>query len=84
MRASRRHSLSYASFVLLLAADAVAALALLVDQWVMPGGLWSWLLAAVLAIPLLPVLLKLADRLFELARGAGNIPNPGGTFPWAG
>lgn len=81
MRAVPRRHLSYASLVLLLAADLLALAALLLNQWLEVGQGWSWLLGAALTLVALPGLLWAADRVFAMARSAGNIPMTGGTFP---
>ncbi len=81
MRAAPRRHLSHASLAILLAVDLLALLALVSDQWLAIGLGWSWLLAAVLTLVLLPALLKLVDRVFAAARVARNIPVVGGTFP---
>jgi len=81
MRAVPRRHLSYASLVLLLAADLLALVSLLLNQWLEVGPGWSWLLGAALTLIALPGLLWAADRVFAAARSMGNIPMTGGTFP---
>lgn len=77
---SRRQG-SYASLVLLLAADVVAMAAFLLDQWFEAPGLLTWLGAAGIAVVAMPALLMLADKVFEAARMGRNVPIAGGTFP---
>ncbi|WP_187471122.1 hypothetical protein [Luteimonas viscosa] len=81
MRTAPRRHLSYASLVLLLAADLLALGALLLNQWLEIGQGWSWLLAAGATAVLMPALLWLADRVFEAARSFGNVTISGGTIP---
>ena len=81
MRTAPHRHLSYASFVLLLAADVIFLSFLVLDQLLAIGMGWVWLLSLGTAAALVPVLLVLADRVFAMARSARNIPSPGETFP---
>ncbi len=81
MRTSPRRHLSYASFVLLLAVDVLALLALTFNQLVTVGPGVVWLLAAALTAVSMPALLHLADRVFAMARATRNIPYTGESFP---
>ena len=81
MRTAPRRHLSYASLVLLLAADLLALAALVLNQWLAVGQGWAWLLAAGLTAAALPGLLWLVDRVFVAARGAAEVTISGGTFP---
>ncbi|WP_202845110.1 hypothetical protein [Luteimonas saliphila] len=81
MRTAPRRHLSYASLVLLLAADLLALGALVLNQWLEIGPGWSWLLAAGATAALMPALLWLADRVFAAARAFGNVTISGGTIP---
>lgn len=81
MRTAPRRHLSYASFVLLLAADVVFLSVLVLNQLFVIGQGWVWLIAMGVATAMTPMLLTLADRLFALARAARNIPFTGETFP---
>jgi membrane protein YdbS with pleckstrin-like domain len=81
MRASPRRHLSYASFVLLLAVDVLALLALLFNQLVTVGPGVVWLLSAVLTAGAMPALLRLADKVFAMARALRNVPVTGESFP---
>ena len=81
MRTAPRRHLSYASLVLLLAADLLALGALVLNQWLEIGQGWSWLLAAGATVALMPALLWLVDRVFEAARAFGNVTISGGTIP---
>ncbi|HRP86868.1 MAG TPA: hypothetical protein PLS34_05030 [Gammaproteobacteria bacterium] len=81
MPAAPRRQLSRASLLLLLAVDLIALSALVMNQWLGLARGWSWLLGTVLGLALLPVLLRLVDRVLAAARAARNIPIAGGTFP---
>lgn len=81
MRPSPRRHLSYASFVLLLAVDVLALLALAFNQLVTVGPGLLWLLAAAATALLMPALLKVADRVFAMARAVRNVPHAGESFP---
>lgn len=81
MRPVPRRHLSYASLVLLLAVDVLALAALLLNQLFATPPLATWLFAAGVTTVAMPALLRLADRVFALARASRNIPFPGGTFP---
>lgn len=81
MRTSPRRHLSYASLVVLLAADLLALSALVLNQWLGLDLGAAWLLAAAATVVALPALLWLADRVFVAARDAGNIAISGGTIP---
>ncbi|MBP6216041.1 MAG: hypothetical protein KA391_01455 [Luteimonas sp.] len=81
MRPAPRRHLSYASLVLLLAADMLAGVALVLNQWFATMPLATWLLAAGLTAVAMPALLRLADKVFALARASRNVPFPGESFP---
>ena len=81
MRTSRRRHLSHASLLLLLAADLLALAALVVDQWLAPGIVATWVVAAVVTVALMPALLWLVDRVFAMARASRDVAFSGGTFP---
>lgn len=81
MSASPRRHLSYASLVLLLAADVLALAAIVIDQWFGLGPVIAWLLAAGATGAALPGLLWLADRVFIAAGRAADVQISGGTFP---
>lgn len=81
MRAFPRRHVSYASFVLLLAVDVIALLALLFNHLVTVGPGWVWLLAAGVTAAAMPALLRLADKVFAMARAQRNVPVAGESFP---
>ena len=81
MRSAPRRLLSYASLVLLLAADVLALAALLLNQWFAPGALLTWLLAAAVTAVAMPALLRLSDRVFAAARASRSVPFTGESFP---
>ena len=81
MRTAPRRHLSYASLVLLLAADVLALAAFLLNQWLAVGQGWAWLIAATLTMATMPALLWAADKVFEAARNVGNTVISGGTIP---
>jgi len=81
MRPAPRRHLSYASLVLLLAADVLALAALVLNQLLAVAPLAIWLLAAGLTAVAMPALLRLADKVFALARASRNIPFTGESFP---
>lgn len=81
MRTSPRRHLSYASFVLLLAVDVLALLALAFNQLVTVGPGAVWLLAAAVTAVSMPALLRAADKVFALARNMRNVPYTGESFP---
>lgn len=80
MRATPRRLLSYASFVALLVLDAVALLSLLIVQLLGAPMPIAWLAAALLAAMAAPALLKVADRVFAMAREHRTIPQTGESF----
>lgn len=84
MRTVPRRQLSYASLVVLLAVDVLALTALLFNQWVAVMPAMSWLLASAVTAVTMPWLLKLADKVFDAARGGRNIPMMGEKIPWSG
>lgn len=81
MPSAPRQYLSHASFVLLLAANVTILTVLLLNQWLEMGQGWLWLLAAGIAMALMPILLRLADALFARARAHRNVPLTGESFP---
>jgi hypothetical protein len=80
MRASPRRLLSYASFVGLLLLDVVALLSLLIVQLLGAPMPVAWVAAGILAALAVPALLKLADKVFEMARNGGTVPDTGESF----
>lgn len=80
MRATPRRHLSYASFLVLLVVDAVALVSLLMVQLLGVPMPIAWPAAGMLTIAALPALLRLADKVFEMARSARTIPNTGESF----
>ena len=81
MRATPRRHLSYASLATLLAVDLLALSSLVIDQWLVIGSGWAWVLGTALTLVLLPAVLRLVDGVFAMALAARNIPVTGGTFP---
>lgn len=81
MRPAPRRHLSYASLVLLLAADVLALVAFVLDQWLALPAVGLWLLAAGLTAVAMPGLVRLADKVFALARASRTIPLTGESFP---
>lgn len=80
MRATPRRLLSYASFVALLVVDAVALVSLLIVQLLGAPMPVAWLAAAVLAALAAPALLRVADKVFAMAREQRTIPQAGESF----
>jgi hypothetical protein len=80
MRATPRRSLSYASFVFLLALDAVTLISLLLDQILGAPLLVAWLAAAVVTAFAAPALLRVTDKLFAMAGSGPTIPQTGESF----
>jgi len=80
MRASPRRLLSYASFVGLLLLDVVALLSLLIVQLLGAPMPVAWVVAVIGAAIAVPALLKVADKVFEMARNEYTIPNAGDSF----
>ena len=80
MRASPRRLLSYASFVGLLLLDVVALLSLLIVQLLGAPMPVAWLVAAMLAAVAAPALLRVADKVFAMAREHRTIPQTGESF----
>jgi hypothetical protein len=80
MRATPRRLLSYASFVALLVVDAVALVSLLIVQLLGAPMPVAWLAAAVLAALAAPALLRVADKVFAMAREQRTIPQTGESF----
>ena len=81
MRPGPRRHLSHASFVLLLAADVLALVALLLNQWFAADPWLAWGLAAGVTALAMPVLLRGADQVFAWAWAARNVPLTGESFP---
>ena len=80
MRAPPRHLLSYASFFALLVLDAVALVSILLVQAFDAPLPIAWLVAGLLTAVAAPVLLRLSDKVFAMARSEPTIPNAGGSF----
>lgn len=80
MPASPRRLLSYASFVVLLVLDAVALFSLLMVQLLGAPMLVAWGVAGVLVTMAAPTLLRLADKVFVMARSEQTIPHAGESF----
>lgn len=81
MRPAPRRHLSYASLVLLLAADVLALAALVLNQLLATPLAVTWLVAAGVTAVAMPGLLRLADKVFALARASRYIPFTGESFP---
>ncbi len=80
MRATPRRHLSYASFLALLVLDAVALVSLLLVQVLGVPLPIAWLVAGLLTVLAVPALLRLADKMFSMARSERTIPNTGESF----
>ena len=80
MPASPRRLLSYASFFGLLLLDVVALLSLLIVQLLGAPMPVAWVAAAMLAVLASPALLRVVDKVFEMARTETTIPNTGESF----
>jgi hypothetical protein len=80
MRATPRRSLSYASFVFLLALDAVTLISLLSVQVLGAPLLVAWVGAGVLTVLAMPALLWMTDKVFAMARSGRTIPQTGESF----
>ena len=80
MRATPRRLLSYASFVALLVVDVVALASLLIVQLLGAPMPVAWVAAAILAAMAAPALLRLADKVFVMARNDRTIPQAGESF----
>ena len=80
MRAMPRRFLSYASFVALLVVDVVALASLLMVQLLGARLPLAWLAAAILAAMAGPALLRLANKVFAMARESRTIPHTGESF----
>ena len=80
MNAMPRRLLSYASFVALLVLDVVALASLLLVQLLGAPMPLAWLAAAILAAMAAPALLRLADKVFAMARNDRTIPQAGESF----
>ncbi|WP_165967424.1 hypothetical protein [Luteimonas aestuarii] len=81
MRSSPRRHLSYASFMLLLAADVLVLSIVVLDQLLTVPEAWLVGLSAVLTLAAMPALLKLSDAVFAMARRHRNVPWTGESFP---
>ena len=80
MNATPRRLLSYASFVALLVLDAVALVSLLLVQVLGAPMPIAWVAAGLLATLAAPALLRLADKVFAMARNDRTIPQAGESF----
>ena len=80
MRATPRRHLSYATFLALLVLDAVALVSLLLVQVLGVPLPIAWLVAGLLTVLAVPALLRLADKMFSMARSERTIPNTGESF----
>ena len=80
MRATPRRSLSYASFVFLLALDAVTLISLLLDQILGAPLLVVWIAAGILTALAIPALVRVTDKVFAMARSGRTIPQTGESF----
>lgn len=80
MRSSPRRLLSYASFVALLALDAVALVAILIVQVLDAPMPIAWGVAAILVAMASPALLRWADKLFAKVGDDDTIPRTGESF----
>ena len=80
MNAMPRRLLSYASFVALLVLDVVSLASLLLVQLLGAPMPLAWLAAAILAAMAAPALLRLADKVFAMARNDRTIPQAGESF----
>jgi hypothetical protein len=80
MRPSPRRLLSYASFVALLALDAVALVAILIVQILGAPMPIAWGVAAILVAMASPALLRWADTLFARVGNDDTIPRTGESF----
>lgn len=80
MRSSPRRLLSYASFVALLAMDAIALAAILIVQVLGTPMPIAWAAAAVLVAVASPALLRWADTIFARGGNGRTIPPTGESF----
>ncbi|KGM55769.1 hypothetical protein N800_11655 [Lysobacter daejeonensis GH1-9] len=80
MRSSPRRLLSYASFVALLALDAIALTAILIVQVLGAPMPIAWAAAAVVVAMVFPALLRWADKIFAKGGNDGTIPRAGESF----
>jgi len=83
MRATPRRHLSYATFLALLVLDAVALVSFLLVQLLGVPMPIAWLAAGLLTVLATPGLLRVADKMFSLARSDRSertIPNTGESF----
>lgn len=80
MRATPRRHLSYATFLGLLVLDAVALVSFLLVQVLGVPMPIAWLAAGLLTALAAPGLLRVADKMFSLARSERTIPNTGESF----
>jgi len=80
MRATPRRHLSYATFLALLVLDAVALVSILIVQLLGAPLPVAWLAAGVITLMATPALLRLADKVFAMARSERTIPNTGESF----
>lgn len=80
MRATPRRHLSYATFLGLLVLDAVALVSLLLVQVLGAPLPIAWLVAGLLTVLAVPALLRLADKVFAMARSESTVPNTGESF----
>jgi hypothetical protein len=70
----------YASFVALLVLDAVALVSLLIVQLLGAPIVVAWGAAGILITMASPALLRVADKMFAMARSDQTIPLPGESF----
>ena len=80
MPTSPRRLLSYASFVALLAVDAIALASLLIVQVFGAPLPIAWVAAAMLVGMASPALLRWADKVFAMAGIGATIPRTGESF----
>ena len=80
MRATPRRHLSYATFLALLVLDVVALVSFLLVQVLGVPLTIAWLAAGLLTVLAAPGLLRVADKMFSLARSERTVPNTGESF----
>lgn len=84
MPASRRRDLLRHALSALIALDAVALVALVLNQWLIDSPALSWLLAAALAAPLFALSRPLSSAVLDMADRHAGIPETGVTIPGSG
>lgn len=76
-----RRNLIRAALVAFLALDLLGLVALLYDQLFSVQAPFLWVVSATLVVIAMPLLVRLADAVIEMATDQATIPNPGEKIP---